>query len=87
MNSAHEDIELDIDGEEEGIWRRGQDHFHHFSKLLEQESMKPHSSLIEKALTATLRVGDKQWLRARLKTSAHSNFYQQILKLPLTYYF
>jgi hypothetical protein len=50
------------------------------SKLLEQESMKPHSSLIEKALTATLRVGDKQWLRARLKTSAHSNFYQQILK-------
>ena len=37
MNSAHDDIELDIDGEEEGIWRRGQDHFYHFSKLLEQE--------------------------------------------------
>ena len=50
MNSAHGDIELDIDGEEEGIWRRGQDHFHHFSKLLEQELDQETKSVQELSL-------------------------------------
>lgn len=60
MNSAHADIDLDIDGEDAGIWRRGQDHFHHFSKLLEQELEQE---------TKTVQERWSKWSHHRLQAS------------------
>ena len=46
MNSSSPDIDVVPEGEEGGIWRRGQDHFRHFTSLLEEE-LEEETSIIQ----------------------------------------
>ena len=60
MNSSSSDIDVVPEGEEGGIWRRGQDHFRHFTSLLEEE-LEEETSIIQERWSS--------WSHHRLQAS------------------
>ena len=60
MDNSSSEIRDDSEGEESGIWRRGQDHFRHFSALLEEE-LEEETSIIQERWSS--------WSHHRLQAS------------------
>ena len=60
MNSSSSDVDVVPEGEEGGIWRRGQDHFRHFTSLLEEE-LEEETSIIQERWSS--------WSHHRLQAS------------------
>ena len=60
MDSSSSPIDVEVEGEEGGIWRRGQDHFRHFTSLLEDE-LEEETSMIQERWSS--------WSHHRLQAS------------------
>ena len=60
MDSSSPPSDLEPEGEDGGIWRRGQDHFRHFSTLLEME-LEEETSIIQERWSS--------WSHHRLQAS------------------
>ena len=60
MDSSSSGMDVEPEGEDGGIWRRGQDHFRHFTSLLEDE-LKEETSMIQERWSS--------WSHHRLQAS------------------
>ena len=60
MDSSSSAMDVEPEGEDGGIWRRGQDHFRHFTSLLEDE-LEEETSMIQERWSS--------WSHHRLQAS------------------